>query len=115
MTKCLVRAPSKVSYIPVHASNFDLAKDVKKEGNFYIKFAVYWIRTADLWCWKQPFYRFRHNHFNTERHQICQRMQVPVLYLKESHLFLMAKYFLHFENTLLLIQSTENMFALFLC
>ena len=29
------------------------------------KFCDDWIRTADLWCQKQPLYQLRHNHFPT--------------------------------------------------
>ena len=28
-----------------------------------INFADDWIRTADLWCRKQPLYQLHHNHF----------------------------------------------------
>ena len=27
-----------------------------------INFADHWIRTADLWYWKQPLYQLSHNH-----------------------------------------------------
>ena len=30
---------------------------------FNINFANDWIRTADLWSWKQPLYQLSHNHF----------------------------------------------------
>ena len=29
---------------------------------FNIKFANDWIRTTDLWCWKQQLYQLSHNH-----------------------------------------------------
>ena len=28
-----------------------------------LKFAIDWIWTADLWCWKRPLYQLSHNHF----------------------------------------------------
>ena len=29
---------------------------------FIINFANDWIRTSDLWFWKQPLYQLSHNH-----------------------------------------------------
>ena len=31
----------------------------------HINFSDDWIRTADLWCQKQPLYQLGHNHFPT--------------------------------------------------
>ena len=29
---------------------------------FNVNFADDWIRTMDIWCWKQPLYQLSHNH-----------------------------------------------------
>ena len=74
---------------------------------FIINFADDWIRTADLWCRKQPLYQLSHNHcpvlscfpsvidaelssdpFNLGKNIICQnqklRNQFLTMYFKYS-------------------------------
>ena len=44
---------------------FCLFNTVDSKQMFNKDFADDWIRSADLWYWKQPFYQLSHNHFPT--------------------------------------------------
>ena len=39
-------------------------------------FAHDWIRTADLWCGKQPLYQLRHNHFPSKTFLFHEMLQI---------------------------------------
>ena len=55
--------PSRPLFIYFRLFNTVDSKQVYKMFN--INFTYDWIRTADLWYWKQSLYQLSHNHFPT--------------------------------------------------
>ena len=75
---------------------------------FIINFAVDWIQTADLWCWKQPLCQLSHNHCPSSR-QVVRSTEIFPPHLSGWKIYPRVLHRLNFWAKLPLLQLPSKM------